>query len=45
MEEALRRKDDSAAAEAEADRLALLDDKGDDANHATERIELIRKLD
>ena len=45
VEEALRRKDDSAAAEAEADRLALLDDKGDDANHATERIELIRKLD
>ena len=45
VEEALRRKDDSAAAEAEADRLALLDDKGADANHATERIELIRKLD
>ena len=45
VEEALRRKDDSAAAEAEADRAALLDEKGDDANHADERIELIRKLD
>ena len=37
--------DDSAAAEAEDDRAALLDDKGDDANHADERIEIIRKLD
>ncbi|CAB4333373.1 unannotated protein [freshwater metagenome] len=45
VEEALRRKDEGAAAEAEADRMALLDDKGDDANHAEERIELIRKLD
>ena len=45
VEEALRRKDDSAAAEAEADRMALLDDKGDDANNATERIEMIRRLD
>ena len=45
VEEALRRKDDSAAAEAEADRALLLDEKGDDANHADERIELIRKLD
>ena len=45
VEEALRRKDDSAAAEAEADRMALLDDKGDDANNAEERIQLIRKLD
>lgn len=44
VEEALRRKDEGAAAEAEADRMALLDDKGDDANHAEERIELIRKL-
>ena len=42
--EALRRKDDSAAAEAEADRAELLDEKGDDANHATERIEIIRKM-
>jgi (E)-4-hydroxy-3-methylbut-2-enyl-diphosphate synthase len=45
VEEALRRKDDSAAAEAEADRAALLDEKGADANHASEHIELIRKLD
>ncbi len=45
VEEALRRKDDSAAAEAEADRALLLDEKGDDANHAAEHIELIRKLD
>ena len=45
VEEALRRKDEGAAAEAESDRMALLDDKGDDANHAEERIELIRKLD
>src|SRR6478735_11883560 len=45
VEEALRRKDDSAAAEAEADREALLDEKGDDANHAGEHIEMIRKLD
>lgn len=44
VEEALRRKDDSAAAEAEADRAELLDEKGDDANHSTERIELIRKM-
>jgi hypothetical protein len=45
VEEALRRKDDGAAAEAEADRMALLDDKGDDANNADERIQIIRKLD
>jgi len=44
VEEALRRKDDSAAAEAEADRAELLDERGDDANHATERIEIIRKM-
>jgi (E)-4-hydroxy-3-methylbut-2-enyl-diphosphate synthase len=44
VEEALRRKDDSAAAEAEADRAELLDEKGNDANHSTERIELIRKM-
>lgn len=44
VEEALRRKDDSAAAEAEADRAELLDEKGDDANHAEERIEIIRKM-
>ncbi len=45
VEEALRRKDDGAAAEAEADRMALLDDKGDDANNAEERIQVIRKID
>ena len=45
VEEALRRRDDGAAAEAEADRLALLDDKGSDANHAEERIQIIRGLD
>ncbi|MCE2807608.1 MAG: flavodoxin-dependent (E)-4-hydroxy-3-methylbut-2-enyl-diphosphate synthase [Actinobacteria bacterium] len=45
VEEALRRKDDGAAAEAEADRMALLDDKGEDANNADERIQIIRKLD
>jgi (E)-4-hydroxy-3-methylbut-2-enyl-diphosphate synthase len=43
VEEALRRKDDSAAAEAEADRALLLDEKGEDANHSEERIEQIRK--
>lgn len=45
VEEALRRKDAGAAAEAEADRMALLDEKGDDANRAEERIQVIRKLD
>jgi (E)-4-hydroxy-3-methylbut-2-enyl-diphosphate synthase len=45
VEEALRRKDEGAAAEAEADRMALLDDKGDDANNAEERIQVIRKID
>jgi (E)-4-hydroxy-3-methylbut-2-enyl-diphosphate synthase len=45
VEEALRRKDDSAAAEAEADRAALLDEKGDDANNAGEKIQNIRRLD
>ncbi len=45
VEEALRLRDDGAAAEAEADRLALLDDKGSDANHVEERIQIIRGLD
>ena len=45
VEEALRRRDAGAAAEAEADRLALLDDKGADANRAEERIQIIRGLD
>jgi (E)-4-hydroxy-3-methylbut-2-enyl-diphosphate synthase len=44
VEEALRRKDDSAAAEAEADRAELLDEKGEDANHSEERIEIIRRM-
>ncbi|MCU1485484.1 MAG: 4-hydroxy-3-methylbut-2-en-yl diphosphate synthase, partial [Actinomycetia bacterium] len=35
--------DSGAAAEAEADRLALLDDKGADANDSEQRVELIRK--
>jgi (E)-4-hydroxy-3-methylbut-2-enyl-diphosphate synthase len=35
--------DVGAAAEAEADRLALLDDKGADANASEARVELIRK--
>jgi hypothetical protein len=35
--------DSGAAAEAEADRLALLDDKGLDANDSEARVELIRK--
>lgn len=43
VDEALRRKDESAAAEAEADRAALLDEKGHDANNAEEIIQLIRK--
>jgi len=45
VEEALRRRDEGAAAEAEADRVALLDEKGDDANHVAERIQQIRSLD
>ncbi|MCU1372953.1 MAG: 4-hydroxy-3-methylbut-2-en-yl diphosphate synthase, partial [Actinomycetia bacterium] len=35
--------DKGAAAEAEADRLALLDDQGADANLSEARVELIRK--
>jgi (E)-4-hydroxy-3-methylbut-2-enyl-diphosphate synthase len=35
--------DKSAAAEADADRRALLDAKGDDANHSEDRVELIEK--
>ncbi len=45
VEEALRRKDDTAAAAAEADRAALLDEKGDDANASEQRVELIRKIE
>jgi len=44
VEEALRRRDDAAAAEAEADRAALLDEKGEDVNASEARVELIRKL-
>ena len=45
VEEALRRADAGAAAEAEADRAALLDEKGEDVNMASERIQQIRSLD
>ena len=43
VEARLEKRDRTAEAEAEADRLALLDAKGDDANHATERITEIRR--
>ena len=43
VEGALSRADAGAEAEAEADRLALLEAKGDDVNHSEERVELIRK--
>ena len=43
VEEALARADAGAAAEAEADRAALLDEKGDDVNDVATRVELIRK--
>jgi (E)-4-hydroxy-3-methylbut-2-enyl-diphosphate synthase len=43
VDEALRRKDSGAAAEAEKDRAALLDEQGDDANHAEAKVEIIRK--
>ena len=36
--------DAGSAAEAEADRRALLDDKGADANASEQKVELIRKL-
>jgi len=42
VEARLRAKDAGAEAEAAADRALLLDDKGLDANHASERIERIR---
>jgi len=44
VEAALARADVSAAAEAEADRQALLEAKGDDANDAGTRVEIIRTL-
>jgi (E)-4-hydroxy-3-methylbut-2-enyl-diphosphate synthase len=43
VEAALADADEAAEAEAEADRAALLDAKGLDANHSGERIELIRR--
>jgi (E)-4-hydroxy-3-methylbut-2-enyl-diphosphate synthase len=45
VDEALARADTGAAAEAEADRAALLDEQGDDANDVGARVELIRKRD
>jgi hypothetical protein len=39
----LAARDLGAEAEAAADRAALLDDRGADVNHATERIERIRR--
>jgi (E)-4-hydroxy-3-methylbut-2-enyl-diphosphate synthase len=43
VEARLAARDQSAEAEAEADRALLLDDRGDDANHDGERIEKIRR--
>ena len=43
IEARLEKRDRSAEAEAEADRRALLDDKGADANNATKRISEIRR--
>jgi (E)-4-hydroxy-3-methylbut-2-enyl-diphosphate synthase len=43
VEGAIARRDGNAAAEAEADRAALLDDKGADANNASVKIDTIRK--
>ncbi len=46
VEAALARVDtQKAAREAERDRAALLDEQGDDANHAGERVDIIRKLE
>jgi (E)-4-hydroxy-3-methylbut-2-enyl-diphosphate synthase len=43
VDEALRRKDSGAAAEAEKDRAELLDEQGLDANQAEAKVEIIRK--
>jgi len=43
IEARLAAADAGAEAEAEADRQALLADQGDDANHASEKVELIRR--
>jgi len=45
VDAAQQRADANAAAEAERDRLALLDEQGDDVNRATEHISEIRRLD
>jgi (E)-4-hydroxy-3-methylbut-2-enyl-diphosphate synthase len=45
IEAAQQRADADAAAEAERDRLALLDEQGDDVNRAGEHITEIRRLD
>jgi (E)-4-hydroxy-3-methylbut-2-enyl-diphosphate synthase len=44
VEAALARADSSAAAEAEADRKALLEEKGEDANASGTRVDIIRRL-
>jgi (E)-4-hydroxy-3-methylbut-2-enyl-diphosphate synthase len=43
IEARLAAADAGAEAEAEADRRMLIEDKGDDANHSAQRVELIRK--
>ena len=43
VEARLAARDESAAAEAEADRLALLDDQGFDPNASEQRVEIIRR--
>ena len=43
IEGALTHADASAAAEAEADRALLFQEQGDDANHAEERVDVIRR--
>ena len=43
IEGALARRDAGAQAEADADRAALLDEQGADANAAEQKVELIRK--
>ncbi|MEJ5256325.1 MAG: flavodoxin-dependent (E)-4-hydroxy-3-methylbut-2-enyl-diphosphate synthase [Acidimicrobiales bacterium] len=44
VEEALRHGDADAAAEAERDRRALLEEQGTDANRSEQRVEVIRRL-
>jgi (E)-4-hydroxy-3-methylbut-2-enyl-diphosphate synthase len=45
VEAAQQRAEAGAAEEAERDRLALLEEQGDDVNQATEHITQIRRLD